>query len=364
MTVDAAAEAAARTLSMRLFRGMLATQETLTAYLGVRLGLYELLHSRGALTVDELAAAAGLARRYAREWLEQQVVCGLLEVDDPDRPWPARAYRLVPGHHRVLTESADPLSLISTCVLPVGGIARALPHLLEAYRTGAGVAAAVFGDDWRKGHGGANRAIYTHQLTGWLRVHLPDVHGRLSAEPSRVADVGCGAGWAAIGLASAYPRAHITALDVDADVVELARAHVSEAHVATRVDCVVGDVSTMDSETGYDLVCLFDVAHELARPVEALRACRLACAPGGTVLVLDSQVPDAFGGPGDEIERFQYAASVLHCLPAALDGVGAEGSGTVLRSPTVREYATAAGFRDLQVIDLDDRFHRLYRLRD
>jgi hypothetical protein len=98
--------------------------------------------------------------------------------------------------------------------------------------------------------------------------------------------------------------------------------------------------------------------------VEALRACRLACAPGGTVLVLDSQVPDAFGGRGDEIERFQYAASVLHCLPAALDGVDAEGSGTVLRTATVREYATSAGFRDLQVIDLDDRFHRFYRLWD
>jgi len=34
-----------------------------------------------------------------------------------------------------------------------------------------------------------------------------------------------------------------------------------------------------------------------------------------------------------------------------------------MRAPTVREYAAAAGFRDLQVIDLDDRFHRLYRLR-
>ena len=361
MTVDAAAEAAARTLSMRLFRGMLATQETLTAYLGVRLGLYELLHNHGPMTVDELANAAGLARRYVREWLEQQVVCGLLAVDDPGRPWMARSYRLAPGHHRVLTESADPLSLVSTCVLPVGGIAGALPHLLQAYRTGAGVAATVFGDDWRNGHGGANRAIYTHQLTGWLREHLPDVHVRLAAEPSRIADVGCGAGWAAIGLASAYPRAHITALDVDADVLELARAHVSAADLATRVDCVVADVSRLDN--GYDLVCLFDVAHELARPVQALRACRLACAPGGTVLVLDSQVPDAFGGPGDEIERFQYAASVLHCLPAALDGVGADGSGTVMRAPTVREYAAAAGFRDLQVIDLDDRFHRLYRLR-
>jgi SAM-dependent methyltransferase len=241
-------------------------------------------------------------------------------------------------------------------------VARALPHLIEAYRTGSGVDADVFGDDWRDGHGGANRSMYTHQLAGWFRLHLPDVHRRLSAGRPRLVDIGCGAGWASIALAAAYPLVRITAVDTDARSVAQARDRVAEAGLADRISCLVADVATMDSPAGYDVVCVFDAMHELARPVEALKVCRGLCLPGGTVLVLDAQVADGFTAPGEEIERFQYATSVLHCLPAALVGEGAVGTGTVMRGPTMREYAHAAGFADVRSIDLNDRFHRIYRL--
>jgi 2-polyprenyl-3-methyl-5-hydroxy-6-metoxy-1,4-benzoquinol methylase len=362
-TADALdAEAAARALSLRMFRAMLATQESFTAYLGYKLGLYEVLRDHGPLTAAELATRAGIAPRYAREWLEQQASSGLVAVDAPGSAWQVRRYRLPPGHDRVLTASADPLSLVSTALLPLGGVARALPHLLAAYRTGAGLDADVFGDDWRDGHGGANRAIYTHQLAGWLRLYLPDTHERLGAPGARAADVGCGAGWASIALAAAYPHLTVTAVDVDAEVVAQAREHIAEAGFAARVTCVAADVSTMDASHGYDVVCVFDALHELARPVEALRVCRKLCRPGGTVLVLDAKVADDFAAPGDEVERFQYATSVLHCLPAALVGDGAVGTGTVMRGATVREFAREAGFADVRAFDLGDRFHRIYRL--
>jgi hypothetical protein len=51
-------------------------------HLGDRLGLYTGLHAHGPATAGELAAGAGIDKRYAREWLEQQTVAGLLEVDD------------------------------------------------------------------------------------------------------------------------------------------------------------------------------------------------------------------------------------------------------------------------------------------
>jgi predicted ArsR family transcriptional regulator len=50
-------------------------------HLGDRLGLYTGLHAHGPATAGELAAGAGIDKRYAREWLEQQTVAGLLEVD-------------------------------------------------------------------------------------------------------------------------------------------------------------------------------------------------------------------------------------------------------------------------------------------
>ena len=60
----------------------LATMELANVELGIRLGLYEALAGAGPVTPAELADRAGIAERYAREWLEQQAVAGVVEVDD------------------------------------------------------------------------------------------------------------------------------------------------------------------------------------------------------------------------------------------------------------------------------------------
>lgn len=350
-----------RALVVRMFRSMLATQELLTAYLGVRLGLYDELAAGGPATAPALAERAGIAPRYAREWLEQQAVAGLLAVDDPDRPADQRVYHLPAAHAPVLTVSDDPLSMASLAVLPLGGIARALPLLLAAYATGDGVADDEFGPDWRSGHSGANRPLFAHSLVPWIRRFLPDVDARLRGGAS-VADVACGAGWAGIALARAYPAVRVTGLDLDASVVEAARRHAAESGVGDRVTFEVRDAADPDLAGAHDLVCVFDALHELARPVEVLRACRALRAAGGSVVVMDARVADAFRSPADEIERFQYATSVLHCLPACLSQRPSAGTGTVLRVPAVRALAAEAGFADVEVIPVDDRFHRLYRM--
>jgi hypothetical protein len=77
---------------------------------------------------------------------------------------------------------------------------------------------------------------------------------------------------------------------------------------------------------------------------------------------MDARVREEFLAPADEVERYQYATSVLHCLPAALAAQPSEGTGTVLRPGTVRDLAAAAGFSGVELIPIDDRFHRLYRL--
>ena len=359
---QAAGDAGVQALALRLFRAMLATQESFTAYLGVKLGLYQALATGGPATAGQLAGRTGLAPRYVREWLEQQAAAGLVGVDDPARAAELRVYRLPPGYERVLTPSADPMSLAWTAMLPIGGVAAALPDLLEAFRSGDGVPADVFGTDWRHGHGGANRAIYTHQLTGRLRQHLPDVHARLSASPGRIADVGCGAGWAAIALARAYPATRVTAVDLDAESVAEAERNAAQAGVGDRVSCLIADAAALTGARDYDLVCVFDAAHELARPVEVLRACRELLAPAGTVLVLESRVGDTSQAPAGDLERFQYATSVLHCLPAGMVGEAAAGTGTVMRPALVRAYARDAGFGAVRAYDFGDGFHQLYRL--
>lgn len=363
--VDGAAEgadAASQALALRLFRSMLATQESFTAYLGVKLGLYQALHDRGPATARQLADRAGLSLRYVREWLEQQAAAGIVAVDQPRRPWQVRVYRLPQGHERVLTASENRMSLVWTAMLPLGGIAAALPSLLAAFRTGAGIPREVFGDDWRHGHGGANRAIYMNDLSGWLRRYLADVHQRLAAAPGRIADIGCGSGWAAIALATAYPSGRVTAVDVDPAAVDGAWQAAAGTDVANRISFRVADAAALRGGDRYDLVCLFDTLHEVAHPVDVLRSCRALCRTDGTVLVLESRVAAEFCAPADEMERFQYATSVLHCLPAGLVEDGAVGSGTVMRPGTLRAHARAAGFSAIRSYEPADRFHRLYRL--
>lgn len=53
-------------------------------YLGDRLGLYRALAEAGPSTAAQLAARTRTHERYVREWLEQQTVAGILEVEDED----------------------------------------------------------------------------------------------------------------------------------------------------------------------------------------------------------------------------------------------------------------------------------------
>ena len=125
---------------------------------------------------------------------------------------------------------------------------------------------------------------------------------------------------------------------------------------------VVHDASGPGLEGGYDLVTIFEALHDMNHPVAALEAARAALAPGGCVVVGDERVAERFDAPGDEIERFNYGWSVLHCLPVGTTEEGAAGTGTVIRPDTVRAYAAEAGFARVDVLPVEHDFWRFYRL--
>ena len=50
------------------------------------------------------------------------------------------------------------------------------------------------------------------------------------------------------------------------------------------------------------------------------------------VLVGDERMPDRSASPADEVERFYYGFSILHCLPVGMVGENAAGTGTVMRA--------------------------------
>jgi hypothetical protein len=82
----------------------------------------------------------------------------------------------------------------------------------------------------------------------------------------------------------------------------------------------------------------------------------------GAVVVADEKVAETFTAPGDELERFMYGWSALHCLPAAMVDPGSAGTSTVMRPDTLRRYAREAGFSDIDILPIENDSWRFYRM--
>ena len=163
-------------------------------------------------------------------------------------------------------------------------------------------------------------------------------------------------------MAKAHPGVVVDGVDLDPGSIEAARRVAESEGVADRVRFEVRDAATL-AGAGYDLATMFEMLHDLARPVEALRAAREALSPDGVVLVADEPVGDAFVGPADEEDRRYYGYSLLHCLPASMTEPGSAATGTVMRPDKVRDYARDAGFASVEVLPVNSVAFRLYLLR-
>jgi SAM-dependent methyltransferase len=213
----------------RLFQAAGGVFETFTVYLGDRLGYYEILAAEGPLTARQLAARTGTNPRYAREWLEQQAVAGIVHVVNPDARADERGFYLPEGHDEVLA-NPESLDYMAPLAQILAGAVRPLPQLADAFRAGDGIPYEDFGRDLYEGQARLNRAPFL-QLLGqeWLPT-IPGLRDRLESDPpARIADFGCGAGWSAIGVANTYPKVLIDGFDLDAPSIEMARANAVQA---------------------------------------------------------------------------------------------------------------------------------------
>lgn len=333
-----------------------------TIHIGNHLGFYRTLAVAGPLTSPELAARTGTHERYVREWLEQQTVTGILAVENPEADARERRFSLPTGHVEILVERESLNYLAPLAQLLVGAV-HPLDALLRAFRTGGGVPFRDYGVDLREGQAGMNRAAFLHQLgSEWLPA-LPELHTRLRAEPpARVADLGCGAGWSSIGIGRAYPHVRVDGFDLDDPSIELARTNAHDAGLGDRVRFQVRDAGDPTLAGRYDLVTAFECIHDMAQPVAALRAMRQLASEGGVVLVMDERVGERFTAGGHDVEWMMYGWSVLHCLAVGMEDQPSAETGTVMRPATLRRYAQEAGFRDMEILPIENYFFTFYHL--
>jgi 2-polyprenyl-3-methyl-5-hydroxy-6-metoxy-1,4-benzoquinol methylase len=348
----------AEALAERLFVNAVGAFELFSVYVGDVLGLYRAVGERGSVSSAELAEAAGVNERYAREWLEGQGAAGLLDVEEGD----VRRFRFPLGHEEALLDSSS-LTYAAPLARAIVAAIRPIDALLGAIRYGGGVPYADYGEDLHEAQAAFTRPMFERQLgSEWLPA-VPAVHERLSSDPpARVADIACGQGRSSIEIARAYPNAVVEGIDSDHASIERAREHLAASGLDGRVSFHERDAA-LGIAGPYDLITIFEALHDMSYPVSVLQAARDGLSEGGVVLIGDERTEDEFTAPAGELERLYYGFSLFHCLPVGMIGEGAAGTGTVIRQATVRRYATEAGFSSCEVLPIENDFWRFYLLR-
>ena len=352
-------ESSVEEFSAGLFGACLATMELANVELGIRLGLYDALAGAGPLTAGALAERTQIAERYAREWLEQQAVAGVVVVDDVTKHPDERRFELPNVHAHVLLDD-DSEACMKACAAVVPWVAKAIDIMVEEFRKGEGVAFGHF--DLHDVQAAFTRPVFVNHLTqSWLPA-LTEIQRKLTAgEPVRIAEIGCGEGLAAITIARAYPTAHVDGYDLDEASIAAASRAATRANVADRVHFELRDAADPEIRGDYDLVMAIEMLHDVPDPVGILRTMRNLAGTHGTVLIVDERTEESFTVPTNEMERFFYAFSTLHCLAVSMQN-GGVGTGTVIRQDTMRQYATSAGFSSVEALDVDHPQFVLYRL--
>jgi 2-polyprenyl-3-methyl-5-hydroxy-6-metoxy-1,4-benzoquinol methylase len=327
----------------------------LNLYLGYRMELFRAMEEIGPCTPEQLAGATGMSERYLREWLECMASGEYIEHDPASGRFALtpeqRAVYLVPDH--------PAHALPNVAFIP--SLASVLPRLMHAFRHGTGVPFEDYGDDLVDAQGAAYRPIFENDLVASWLAAMPDIEARLR-RGGRVADVGCGVGWSAIAIARAFPEVRIDAIEPDGRSIDSARRNVAEAGLADRIRFHQAGIEDAGVVGPFDLVTLFECLHDMAYPVDALRAMRELLAPDGAALISDEKVAESLAENTGPLGRLYYNFSVLHCLPQSMAHPGSAATGAVIRPSTVRRYAADAGFTRVEILPVDHPLFHLYRL--
>jgi 2-polyprenyl-3-methyl-5-hydroxy-6-metoxy-1,4-benzoquinol methylase len=279
--------------------------------LGDRLGLYKALRSHGPLTSEQLAARAGIAERYAREWLAHQAASGYLAYDPP-----SGTFALPEEQAMVFAEPDSPVYLQGA--FDSANAMMENQALVEpAFRTGRGVGWGNQSQCLFCAVGRFFRPSYHNMLTSaWLPA-LDGVAARLE-RGAAVADIGCGHGFSTVIMAKAFPNSTFTGYDFHPDSVAQARRH-AEAHgVAGNTSFEVALAGEFPGRD-LDLVTCFDCLHDMGDPVGTARHVLGALKPDGSWMIVEPAAGDRLEDNLNPVGRLFYAASTMICVPTSLD---------------------------------------------
>ena len=327
---------------------------TILAALGDRLGLFKSLAAHGPATAAELAKAAGIHERYAREWLGAMASAGYLRYDPA-----TRRFVLPPEHVPALAQEGGPFHFGGAHQMLLGTFG-VLDQLTTAFQHGGGVPQTAYSEDWWAGMERFTAGWFENLLLQEWIPAMPRVRDALE-RGADVADVGCNRGRALVKLAQAFPRSRFVGYDVFEPALHLASERAAAAGVSDRVRFEHRDVSKGMPEQ-FDVITTFDVIHDAVDPLGLLRAIRQALRPDGTYVCLDINCSEKLEQNAGPLGALFHGFSVLYCMTTSLSRSGA-GLGTLgLPESKLTELATEAQFGSVRRVPLENLFNNLYEL--
>jgi len=154
---------------------------------------------------------------------------------------------------------------------------------------------------------------------------------------TRLLDVGCGAGLAA--LIAAQRGAQVAGIDASAALLDVARSRVPAA------EFYVGDIEEFPfADTRFDLVTGFNAFQYAGNPARALAEARRVTRPGGQIVVM------TWGRP-EGMEAAQLLAALRPLLPPA--PAGAPGTFALSDETTLRAFAADSGLQAQEIFDTE-----------
>jgi SAM-dependent methyltransferase len=304
--------------------------------LGSKLGLYKAMAGAGPISSRELAARAGCAERYVREWLNAQAASGYISyhaVSD--------TYELSPEHAMVLADEESPVYIPQAWNVPAS-MWFDESKTIEAFRTGKGVA-------WDEHEGRLHCGVAAFYRNGYrsnlVPAWLPALDGVVEklAAGIDVADVGCGFGHSTVLMAKAFPQSRFYGFDAHAGSIDEARRNAAEAGVAQQATFEVARAVDYPDRK-YGLICFFDCLHDLGDPVAAARYAGEVLTPDGTVLLVEPFANDRVEDNLSVAGQLYYAASTTICCAHAISEGGKLVLGAQAGEARLAEVFRKAGF--------------------
>ncbi|MGD9804368.1 MAG: class I SAM-dependent methyltransferase [Hyphomicrobiaceae bacterium] len=308
-----------------------------TVRIGLRLGLFDALHSGGPATAPQLAErAGGLAERYVREWALAQAANGFLDYDATNQ-----RFGLSPEQAMVFAIKDSPLYLAGAFDLTAAMI-ESEAKVEQAFKTGEGVRWGESAGCLFCSVGSFFRPTYVNSIVqGWIPA-LDGVEAKLKAG-ANVADVGCGIGFSTLLMAKAYPESTFVGFDFHEPSIEEARRHASEHGNIKNVRFQTSTAKQID-ERNFDLITMFDCLHDMGDPRGCAAQMRKMLKPDGTWMIVEPVAQDRPEDNMNPVGRLYYNASTMICVPTSLDQEVGEGLGAQAGRAKIVDVVSSGGF--------------------